>query len=95
LTGCFSGDVNNDGYPDIYAANDSMSVIIPHQSRMASSKMSWKIACSRSVFVMGADIADINNDGYPEIFTTDMLPDDDYRLKHLGLLTTLICIGTN
>ena len=30
---------------------------------------------------MGADMGDINNDGYQEIFTTDMLPDDDYRLK--------------
>jgi hypothetical protein len=30
---------------------------------------------------MGADIGDVNNDGYPDIFTTDMLPDDDYRLK--------------
>ncbi len=30
---------------------------------------------------MGADTADINNDGYPEIFVTEMLPDDEQRLK--------------
>src|SRR6266852_796451 len=34
-----------------------------------------------SYFSMGVDIADVDNDGWPDIYTSDMLPEDDYRLK--------------
>src|SRR5438093_10554352 len=34
-----------------------------------------------SYFSMGVDIADIDNDGWPDIYTSDMLPEDDDRLK--------------
>src|SRR5258708_3460210 len=36
---------------------------------------------SISYYSMGLDIADINNDGWPDVYTTDMLPEDDLRLK--------------
>src|SRR5213594_162344 len=39
---------------------------------------------SVSYFSMGLDIADVNNDGWPDVYTTDMLPEDEYRLKTMS-----------
>ncbi len=80
------GDINNDGYPDIYVANDSYErdyFYINQKNGTFKDEFENCIA-HISISSMGTDIADINNDGYPEIFTTDMLPGDDYRLKTLG-----------
>lgn len=80
------GDVNNDGYPDVYVANDSYErdyLYINQKNGKYIDKME-ECLMQNSFSSMGADIGDINNDGYPEIFTTDMLPEDDYRLKTLG-----------
>jgi hypothetical protein len=80
------GDVNNDGYPDIYVANDSYErdyLYINQRNGTFKDDME-KCMKQNSFSSMGADIADINNDGYADIFTTDMLPEDDYRLKTLG-----------
>lgn len=80
------GDVNNDGYPDMYVSNDSYErdyLYINQRNGTFKDKME-ECMQQTSFSSMGADMADINNDGNPEIFTTDMLPEDDYRLKTLG-----------
>ena len=80
------GDINGDGYPDIFVSNDSYErdylYINQKNGKFKDELEDWFGHTSFSS--MGADIADINNDGNPEIFTTDMLPGDDYRLKTLG-----------
>lgn len=77
------GDVNGDHYPDVYVSNDFFErdylYINQKDGTFKDEIEEWTQHLSHSS--MGADMADINNDGYPDIFTTDMLPDDDYRLK--------------
>ena len=79
-------DINGDGYPDIFVSNDSYErdylYINQKNGKFKDELEDWFGHTSFSS--MGADIGDINNDGFPEIFTTDMLPEDDYRLKTLG-----------
>lgn len=80
------GDLNNDGYPDIYIANDSYErdYLYINQGNGTFKDDMENCMQQNSFSSMGADIADINNDGLADIFTTDMLPEDDYRLKTLG-----------
>jgi len=79
-------DINGDGWPDVFVSNDSYErdyLYINQKDGTFKDEMEdWFQHTSFSS--MGADISDINNDGFPEIFTTDMLPEDDYRLKTLG-----------
>lgn len=77
------GDVNGDGLPDIYVSNDffERDYLYINQGNGSFRDELEQWMQHTSLASMGADMADINNDGYPDIFTTDMLPDDDYRLK--------------
>jgi hypothetical protein len=80
------GDINGDGYPDVFVSNDSYErdylYINQKNGTFKDELEDWMQHTSFSS--MGADIADINNDGYPDVFTTDMLPLSDYRLKTTG-----------
>ncbi len=77
------GDINGDHLPDMYVSNDFFErdylYINQGNGTFKEEIKNWMEHISS--FSMGADMADINNDGYPEIFVTDMLPDDEYRLK--------------
>jgi hypothetical protein len=77
------GDINQDGYPDIYVSNDffEKDYLYVNQCNGTFRDELEDRMQHISFSSMGADIADINNDGRPDIFTTDMLPGDDFRLK--------------
>ena len=77
------GDVNSDGWEDIYVSNDFFErdyLYINNQDGTFSEKLTDAIS-SISAASMGADMADINNDGSADIFVTEMLPSEYERLK--------------
>ena len=77
------GDLNNDGWEDIYVSNDFFErdyLYINNQDGTFSEELENRITAT-SVASMGADMADINNDGYNDIFVTEMLPSEYERLK--------------
>jgi len=81
--GVTAGDVNGDNWPDLYISNDFYErdyLYINNQDGTFTEELERRMR-HISMFSMGADLADLNNDGYPEIFSTDMLPEEEHRLK--------------
>ena len=77
------GDINGDNFPDIYVSNDffEKDYLYINERNGTFKEQSRKYISHMSQSSMGTDMADINNDGREDIFSTDMLPEDDYRLK--------------
>ena len=77
------GDINQDGWMDIYVSNDFFErdyiYINNHDGTFKETLPDMMRTISAAS--MGADMADINNDHYPEIFATDMVPEHNDRLK--------------
>lgn len=77
------GDVNFDGYPDMYIGNDFHEndyLYINQTNGIFKDEIDSRIRHT-SRFSMGVDIADINNDIFPEIVSLDMLPYKPNLLK--------------
>ena len=71
------GDVNKDGYPDIYVSNDFMSndLLYINQGDGTFKNEISKYMSYQSKSSMGNDMADVNNDGNLDVFTLDMMPE--------------------
>jgi hypothetical protein len=80
------GDLNNDGWDDIYVGNDfhenDYYYINNHDGTFTEAGAKHFNHYSR--FSMGNDMADFNNDGQLDIVTADMLPADENVLKTYG-----------
>ncbi len=80
------GDVNRDGWPDIYVSNDFFErdyLYINAKDGTFVEDIERQMP-SISYSSMGLDMADINNDGWLDVYVTDMLPADEHRLKTTG-----------
>jgi hypothetical protein len=77
------GDLNNDGWDDIYVSNDFFEqdyyYINQHNGKF---KEQLKSAFGHtSLFSMGNTINDINKDGHLDVLSTDMLPEEMKALR--------------
>ncbi|MEY2950904.1 MAG: hypothetical protein RLZZ248_2105 [Bacteroidota bacterium] len=77
------GDINRDGWPDIYVSNDffEKDYLYMNQQNGSFKELSDTYISEMSMGSMGADMADLNNDGWPDLFVTEMLPQTEERLK--------------
>src|SRR2546423_9142701 len=81
--GVVASDLNGDGCPDLYIANDFQGddyLYINNCNGTFTESIS-KPTGHTSRFSMGVDAADFNNDGRPDIITLDMMQEIEEALK--------------
>jgi enediyne biosynthesis protein E4 len=81
--GLVVSDLNLDGCPDVYVANDfqEQDFLYRNTCRGGFTESIATATAHSSRFSMGVDAADVNNDGLPDIVVGDMLPEQESILK--------------
>ncbi|MBL0742830.1 VCBS repeat-containing protein [Chryseolinea lacunae] len=81
--GVVYGDLNDDGWPDLYASNDytEKDNLLLNDHGHFFNDAGDSLLTHMSQFSMGVDMADVNNDGHMDLVTLDMLPDNNKRQK--------------
>jgi len=81
--GIVVNDINLDGRPDVYVANDFLSndhMYINNGDGTFTNQIASALR-HQEYNGMGVDIGDINNDGLCDILVVDMMPEDNLRQK--------------
>jgi hypothetical protein len=77
------GDLNNDGWDDVYVANDFFEhdYLYLNQAGKSFRESIHTATRQTSFFSMGVDVADFNNDGRQDLVVLDMAAENQQRQK--------------
>jgi enediyne biosynthesis protein E4 len=88
--GAAVGDVDDDGWPDVFVANDTEPNFLFRNRRdgtLENVAAAWGVAVNQfgsPVSAMGADLRDIDNDGRLDLFVTDLSNEGFLLFRNMG-----------
>jgi tetratricopeptide (TPR) repeat protein len=88
--GAAVGDVDEDGWPDVFVANDTEPNFLFRNRGNGTFEdvaATWSVAVNQfgsAVSAMGADLRDVNNDGRLDLFVTDLANEGFLLFRHAG-----------